>query len=108
VWGRNHGGDDNAIPREVAKSFKPTRAIILERIPLEKGRVKSVSVIYKFLEIFQGNLGSEGRPPQILEKAIKAIGPETNDDVVLVGYIAQRGRNASRQRDLQKVEHHFG
>jgi hypothetical protein len=41
------------------------------------------------LKVLQGNLGSEGRALQVLEKAIKAACPKTNDDVIFVGYIAQ-------------------
>lgn len=55
----------------------------------EKCSVESVSVIDKFLKVLQGNLGSEGRAPQILKKGTKAVCPKTNDDVVFVGYIAQ-------------------
>ena len=42
----------------------------------------------KLLKVFQCNLGSEGRATQILEEAIKTVGPEANDYVVLVGYIS--------------------
>ena len=52
------------------------------------GRVESVCVIDEFLKIFQGNLGREGRTPEVLEKAIKTICPQTDDYVVLVRYIA--------------------
>jgi hypothetical protein len=54
-------------------SFEPTGAIVLECIPLEKGRVKSVCVVYEFLKVLQGiegNLECEERAPQALEKVI--------------------------------------
>ena len=35
----------------------------------------------KFLNIFQGKIGSEGRASQVLETALKAICPQTNDVV---------------------------
>jgi hypothetical protein len=48
------------------------------------------------MKVFQRNLGSEGRAPQILEEAIKTVGPEANDYVVLVGcilyFVAKRGQ----------------
>jgi hypothetical protein len=37
---RYHGGDDDTVSREVAKSSEPTSAIVLECIPFEKGRVE--------------------------------------------------------------------
>jgi hypothetical protein len=40
------------------------------------------------LKVFQGNLGRKGRAAQILEEAIKAVGPEANDYVVLLGYVS--------------------
>jgi hypothetical protein len=39
------------------------------------------------LKVFIGNLGREGRAQQILEEAIKAVGPEVNHYVALLGYI---------------------
>ena len=48
----------------------------LKTILLKKGRVEGVCIMDKFLKVFQGNLGREGRAPQILEEAIKAVGPE--------------------------------
>jgi len=70
---RNRGGDDDTISCEVAKSFEPTGAIVLECIPFEKGHVKSVCVVYEFLKVLQGiegNLGCEERALQALEKVI--------------------------------------
>jgi hypothetical protein len=66
--------------------------MVLECIPFEKGSVKCV--INEFLKVLQGNLGCEGRAPQVLEKAIEAVGPE-NGNVVFVGYIAQGGWNGN-------------
>jgi hypothetical protein len=106
--GGNHCRNDYAISREISKSFEPTGTIAGECLPLEEGGVESVSKIYEFLEIFQSDLGRVGRTAQILEETIKTVGPETNDDVVLVGYISQRARNTRGERDLQKVEHHLG
>jgi len=152
------GSNDETVSGEVTKRLEPTRAIGLECVPFKERRVKSVCVIYKLLKVFQGNLGQEGRAPKVLEKAIKTVspetdddvvlvgyiakrsgicviykllnvfqgnlgregrapkvlekaiktvGPETDDDVVLVGYIAKRSWNARCQRNLQKIEHHF-
>ena len=78
--GRDHRGDDDAIPCEVTESLEPTGTIIQERISLEKGGVESICVINKFLEVFQGDLGIEGRAPQILEEAIKADRPLCRTD----------------------------
>jgi hypothetical protein len=85
---RDHRSDDDAISCEVTEGLEPTCTIVQERIPLEKGRVESVCVINKFLKIFQGNLGIEGRATQILEEAIKAVGPKANDYVILLGYVS--------------------
>jgi hypothetical protein len=63
--------------------------------------IESVGVIDKFLKVLQGNLGSEGRAPRVLEMAIKAVCPRTNDDVVFVGYIAQRSPN-TRSREFSR------
>ena len=52
------------------------------------GHVESVCVMNKFLNILQGNLRSEGRVMQIIEEAIKTVGPEVNDYIVLVRYIS--------------------
>jgi hypothetical protein len=82
-YSRNHGSDDNAILSEVTKGLKPTSAIVQERISFEKCSVESVGIIDKFLKVLQGNLGSEGRVPQVLEMAIKAVCLKTNDNVVL-------------------------
>lgn len=74
MWGtRNHHGNDDAIPCKVTESLEPTSTIIQETIPLEKRCVEAVCIIDKFLNVFQGNLGREGRAPQILEEAIKAM-----------------------------------
>jgi hypothetical protein len=62
---RNHGSNDNTTSREVAKSLQPTHVIVLECIPLEKGHVESVCVVDKLLKVLQGNLGNEGRAPQV-------------------------------------------
>jgi hypothetical protein len=82
----HRGSNNNTISREVAKRLEPTHAIGLKCVLFEEGRVESVSVINEFLKIFQGNLGSEGRPPQVLEKAIETICPQADDNVVFVGY----------------------
>ena len=58
-WSGNHGSNDDTIPGEVAKRLEPNRMVGLESIPFEKSRVESVCVIYKFLKVFQGNLGRE-------------------------------------------------
>ena len=79
---------DDTISSEVIKNLEPTCTIIQECIPLQKGRVESVCVIKKFLKVFQGNLGSEGRALQILEEAIKTVGPEASDYVARVRYIS--------------------
>jgi hypothetical protein len=73
--------------------------IIQESIPLEKRGVESVCVINKFLKVFIGNLGREGRAPQILEEAIKTVGPEVNDYVVLsrVYFVAKRGHQMPKR-----------
>jgi hypothetical protein len=63
---------------------------------------------YTVEDIHSSNLGSEEQTSQVLEEMIKAIRPKTNDDVLLLGNIAQRRRNAQCQRDLQKVEHQLG
>jgi hypothetical protein len=75
-------------PLNTTKSLEPTCTIIQESVPLDKGRVESVCVIDKFLKVFIGNMGSEGRAPQILEEAIETVSPEANDYVVLLGYIS--------------------
>jgi hypothetical protein len=85
---RNHRDNDDVISCKVTESLKPTCTIIQEAIPLKKRCIKCVCVIYKFLKVFQGNLGREGRTPQILKEAIKAVGPEANDYVVLLRYVA--------------------
>jgi hypothetical protein len=90
VRSRNHGSNDDTISREVARSPQPTRAIVLECIPLEKSHVESVCVVDKLLKELQGNLGNEGRAPQVLEKSMETVGPEANDDVIFVGYVSQR------------------
>jgi hypothetical protein len=74
------------ILRKVAKRLEPNSGIGLKCVLFEEGRVESVSVINEFLNIFQGNLGSEGRPLQVLEKAIETICPQADDNVVFVGY----------------------
>jgi hypothetical protein len=80
-------------PSEVAKSIEPTCTIIQERVPLEKGCVKSVCVMNKLLKVFQRNLGSEGRASQILE-VIGTVGPGANDIAIK---LPQLVRNALRQ-----------
>jgi hypothetical protein len=89
LWrSRNHRGNDNTIPGKITESLEPTCPIVQERIPLDKGRVESVCIINEFLKVFIGDLGSKRRTPQILEEAIKTVGPESNDYVVLLGYIS--------------------
>jgi hypothetical protein len=92
VGGRNHCGNDDTISCEVAEGLKPTCMIVrrAQAIPLEKRRVKCVCVINRFLQIFQGNRESEGEAPQILEEAIKAIGPKAIDYVIFVGHIPSK------------------
>ena len=91
---RNHHSNDNAIPCKVTESLEPTSTIIQETIPLEKRCVEAVCIIDKFLNVFQSDLGREGRASQILEEAIKVIGPEANDYVVLLGYVSKRSGDA--------------
>jgi hypothetical protein len=74
---------------EVAKGLEPTRAVVGEGIPLEEGSVEHVCIVNKLLKIFKSDLGSEGQTSQVLEETIKAIRPKTNDDVLLLGNIAQ-------------------
>jgi hypothetical protein len=69
------------ILREVAKCLEPTSGIGLKCVLYKEGRVESVNVINEFLNIFQGNLGSEGRPLQVLEKAIETICPQADDNL---------------------------
>jgi hypothetical protein len=73
--------------------------IIQESIPLEKCRVESVCVINQFLKVLIGNLGREERAPPILEEAIKTVGPEVNDYVVLsqVYFVAKRGHRMPKR-----------
>jgi hypothetical protein len=82
---RNHRDNDDTIPCEVTKSLHDNPR---KYIPVEKRGVGSVYVINKFLAVFIGDLGREGRAPQILEEAIKTVGPEVNDYVALLGYIS--------------------
>ena len=42
---------------------------------------------------------------QVLKEAIKAVGPQTNNDIVFLRYVFQRRRNAGCQRYCQKVGH---
>jgi hypothetical protein len=86
---------------EVVKGIKPTSTIVQEHISFEKHSVESVRIIDKFLKVLQGNLGSEGRALQVLKMVIKAVCPKTNDDVVFVGYIAQRSPN-TRSREISR------
>jgi hypothetical protein len=79
---RNHRGNDDTISWGVTKSLHNNPSI-----PLEKRGVKSVCVINKFLKVSICNLGREGKAQQILEEAIKTVGPEVNDYVVLLGCI---------------------
>ncbi len=94
---RNHSSDDNVISREVAKGLGPTRAVVGEGIPLEEGSVEHVCVVNKQLKMFKSNLGSEGQTSQVLEETIKAISQKMNDDVLLLGDIAQQHGNAQHQ-----------
>jgi len=68
----DHGGNDDAILREVAKGLKPTRAIFFERVPFEESRVKRVPIVDEFLDIFQGELRCGRGTPQVLEETIGA------------------------------------
>ena len=99
--GGYHGSNDDAIPREVAKGLEPTRAIILERIPFEEGGVKCVGVVDEFLEIFQGDLRRGRGTPQVLEEAVKAVGPKANNNIVFLGYVFERRGDVGRQRYCQ-------
>lgn len=90
---RNHGSDDDAISREVAKGLESTKAVVGEGIPLKEGSVECVCVVNNLLKILKSDLGSEGRTSQVLEEMIKAIRPKANDDVLLFGNIAQRPGN---------------
>jgi hypothetical protein len=45
---------------------------------------------------------------RVLKKVIEAVGPETNDNVVFVGYVAKGGWNASGRRYFQEIKHHLG
>jgi len=47
--------------------------------------------------MFKSNLGSEGQTSQVLEETIKAISQKMNDDVLLLGDIAQQHGNAQHQ-----------
>ena len=49
---RNHGSDDDAISREVAKGLKPTRAVVGEGIPLKEGSAERVCIVNILLKIF--------------------------------------------------------
>jgi hypothetical protein len=62
------------------------------------------------LKVFIGNLGSEGRAPQILKEMIETVGPEANDYVVLLWYTVFRSESGDTrcQGDLEQVEHHLG
>jgi hypothetical protein len=84
-----HGRNDDAISREVAESLEPIGTVVRKRVPFEECGVKGVCIVDKLLEIFKCNLGSERRTPQVLQEAIETVGPETNDDVVFLGNLAQ-------------------
>ena len=58
AWSRDHRSDDNTISSKVTKRLKPTRMIGLECVPFE-GHIESICITYKFLKIFQGNLGRD-------------------------------------------------
>ena len=94
---RYHGGNDDEISHEVAKGLKPTSAIFFERVPFEEGSVECVCIVNEFLEIFQGDLGCGRGMPQVLEETIEAVGPETNNDIVFLGYVFERCRNTRCQ-----------
>jgi len=74
----SHRIHEDTTSREVARSLEPTRAVVLECIPFEKGCVESVCVITEFLKVFQGDIGSEGRAPQVLEQAVETVGSKAN------------------------------
>jgi hypothetical protein len=81
---RNHRDNNDTILCEVTKSLHNNP----RKYPLEKRGVESVCVTNKFLKVFIGNLGREGRALQILEEVIKTVGSEVNDYVALLGYIS--------------------
>ena len=87
--GGYHGGNDDAISRKIAKGLEPVGTIVREGVPFEEGGVESVGVVNEFLKVFKRNLGSERRSPQVLQEAIKTVGPKTNDDVVFLRNTAQ-------------------
>ncbi len=92
-----HGGNDDAISREVTKGLKPTSVIFFECVPFEEGSVERVCIVNEFLEIFQGDLGRGRGTPQVLKETIEAVGPEMNNDIVFLRYVFERRRNARCQ-----------
>jgi len=42
---RNYGSDDNVILHKVGKGFEPTRVVVREGLPLEKGSVEHVGIV---------------------------------------------------------------
>jgi hypothetical protein len=53
------------------------------------------------LEVLEREVGSERSTTKRLEKFVKGVGPETNNDVVLCGNIAEGSRDRGREGDLQ-------
>jgi hypothetical protein len=64
---------------------------------------KCEGIIDKFLKVLQGNLGSEGRASQFLEKSMNIVCLKMNDDDVFVRYIAQQNRNTTSLVILVKI-----
>jgi hypothetical protein len=76
------------------KSLEPTHGILFERVPFEESSVKRVCVVNELLEVFQGDFGGGRGTSQVLDKGIKAVGPQSKNDVVFLGYVFQRRGNA--------------
>ena len=63
----------------------------------------------RIFEAFRGDLGRGGRTSQVPEETIKAVGPETNDDILYFRYFFfWRRANARCQWHCQKVEPQVG
>jgi hypothetical protein len=68
---------------------------------LQEAGVEGIRIVYKVLEVLKSELGSKRGATERLEKLVKGIGPEADNDVVLCGNVAERCGDGRGEGDFE-------